>query len=80
MSQDIHQMSENLLWILNLLFLHLRRRMRSTVAKGSVTLHLLLHLSCAVQTVLRLKRADVDAELSYEVPHTQTADVNLNNL
>lgn len=80
-SQDIHQTSKkNLLWILNLLlFLQLRRKKRNAVAKGSVMDQFtsptvpVLH----GEAVLGLSRAGVDAELKY---HTQTADVNLNNL
>lgn len=66
-SQDIQQMSENLLWILNLLlFLHLRGKRRSAVAKGSVVDQFtsptvpVLHS----EAVLGLSRADAEAELS----------------
>lgn len=66
-SQDIHQMSPNLLWILNLLlFLHLRSKRRSSVAKGSVMDQFtsrtvpVLHS----EAVLGLSKADADAGLS----------------
>jgi len=71
MSQGIHQMSQNLLWILNLLlFLHLRRKRRIAVAKGSVTDQFtsptvpVLHGE-AVQRLIRAHAgADADAEHS----------------
>lgn len=61
-----YKMSQNLLWILNLLlFLHLRRKM-STVEKGSVIVQFTpptvpkLHS----EAVPGLSRADADTELS----------------
>lgn len=65
--QDIHQMSQKLLWILHLLlFLHLRRMRRSAVAKGSVMDQFTSPTVPVLRSeaVLGLSRADADAERS----------------
>lgn len=55
---------------------------RGKKGQSWISLHLLLYLWCTGEAVQRLIRAHADADVDVDAKkhHTQTADVNLNNL